>query len=81
MKKSIFDFIVDQWTTVPPVENADLTGKTVMVVGANAGIGFEAAKHFARMNPAKLVLACRSESKGKAALSGSLFLFLSRAFS
>ncbi|KAF8439710.1 hypothetical protein L210DRAFT_3504182 [Boletus edulis BED1] len=37
----------------------------VVVVGANTGIGFEAAKHFARM---KLV-ARRSESKGKAAVS------------
>ncbi|KAF8126301.1 hypothetical protein EV363DRAFT_1298688 [Boletus edulis] len=37
----------------------------VVVVGANTGIGFEAAKHFARV---KLV-ARRSESKGKAAVS------------
>ncbi|KAG9310809.1 hypothetical protein JVU11DRAFT_8662 [Chiua virens] len=69
MKKTYFDFVVDQWSTVPPVENADLTGKTIVVVGANTGIGFEAAKHFARMNPAKLILACRSETKGQAAVS------------
>ncbi|KAG8215354.1 hypothetical protein J3R82DRAFT_8951 [Butyriboletus roseoflavus] len=69
MKKTYFNFIVDQWSTVPPVESVDLVGKTVMVVGANTGIGFEAAKHFARMNPAKLIVACRSESKGKAAIS------------
>ncbi|KIJ64227.1 hypothetical protein HYDPIDRAFT_28664 [Hydnomerulius pinastri MD-312] len=67
MKKSFFDLVVDQWSTVPPVETADLSGKTVVVVGANVGIGFEAAKHFARMNPARLIIACRSESKGKAA--------------
>ena len=70
MKKTLLSFVVDQWSTVPAVENVDLTGKTVVIVGANAGIGFEAAKHVARMNPAKLILACRSESKGVAAVSG-----------
>ncbi|KAH0834222.1 hypothetical protein J3R83DRAFT_11535 [Lanmaoa asiatica] len=69
MKRTSFDFVVDQWSTVPPVESVDLTGKTVVVVGANTGIGFEAAKHFARMNPAKLALACRSQSKGETAVS------------
>ncbi|KAG6874586.1 hypothetical protein C0993_000280, partial [Termitomyces sp. T159_Od127] len=39
----------------PPVETADLTGKTVMVIGANVGSGLEATKHFARMNPARLI--------------------------
>jgi NAD(P)-dependent dehydrogenase (short-subunit alcohol dehydrogenase family) len=46
----------------------DLSGKTVLVVGANAGLGFEAAKHFASMNPGRLVLGCRSQEKGQAAL-------------
>ncbi|KAF5309362.1 hypothetical protein D9611_013999 [Ephemerocybe angulata] len=68
MKKGICDFIKDQNTKVPPVATADLTGKTVVVVGANAGLGFEATKHFARMNPGKLILACRSEERGSAAV-------------
>ena len=72
MKKTFLSFVVDQWSTLPPVESANLSGKTVVVVGANAGIGFEAATHFARMNPAKLIVACRSESKGKAAVSGTV---------
>lgn len=50
----------------------DLTGKTVMVLGANTGIGFEATKHFATMNPGRLILACRSESKGHAAVESTL---------
>ncbi|KAF5316275.1 hypothetical protein D9619_006570 [Psilocybe cf. subviscida] len=68
MKWTISSFIKDQWTAVPPVVQADLTGKTVIVTGANNGIGFEAAKHFARMNPGKLILACRSKERGQAAL-------------
>ncbi|KAH7908854.1 hypothetical protein BJ138DRAFT_1068087 [Hygrophoropsis aurantiaca] len=68
MKKTFLDTFISQWSTVPPVVTADLTGQTIMVVGANVGIGFEAAKHFARMNPRRLIMACRSESKGKAAI-------------
>ncbi|KAJ3507674.1 hypothetical protein NLJ89_g6175 [Agrocybe chaxingu] len=68
MKLSPIQFIVDQLKRVPPVVYDDLGGKHVVVVGANVGLGFEAAKHFARMNPAKLILACRSQEKGEAAL-------------
>ena len=63
-------FIQDQWWKVAPVEHVDLTGKTVVVIGANVGLGFEAAKHFASMNPNRLVLGCRSQEKGQAALQG-----------
>jgi retinol dehydrogenase-12 len=41
-----------------------------MVVGANSGLGFEASKHFARMKPAHLILACRNKRKGEAAVLG-----------
>lgn len=75
MKKTLLDFVVDQWSTVPPVESMDLSGKTVVIVGANAGIGFEAATHFARMTPAKLILGCRSESKGQSAVSGAFLRY------
>ncbi|VDC03182.1 unnamed protein product [Peniophora sp. CBMAI 1063] len=34
-------------------------------VGANVGLGLEAAKHLARMEPGKLVLACRSIKKAE----------------
>ncbi|KAG1730894.1 hypothetical protein EDB19DRAFT_1739666 [Suillus lakei] len=52
-----------------PSGDGQSTGKTVLVVGANVGIGLEASKHFARMQPARLIIACRSEAKGKAALA------------
>ena len=49
-----------------PIE-ADLSGKTCIVTGANTGIGKQIAHAFARMN-ATVVLACRNEEKGQAAL-------------
>ncbi|EIW74963.1 NAD(P)-binding protein [Coniophora puteana RWD-64-598 SS2] len=68
MKYSSFDFIIDQWSHVPPLRRADLSGQTVIVVGANVGIGLEASIHFASMNPERLVVACRSETRGQEAV-------------
>ncbi|KAJ7770638.1 hypothetical protein B0H16DRAFT_1410926 [Mycena metata] len=62
------NFVGQQWKRQAPVLKVDLTGKAVIVVGANTGIGFDATKHFASMNPGRLILACRSESRGEAAL-------------
>ena len=60
------------FTTPPPLVRADLSGKTVLVVGANVGLGFEAAKHFAEMQPERLILACRSEARGQEAIDSEL---------
>ena len=46
---------------------ADQRGKTIIVTGANSGIGFAAATHLARAG-AHVVLACRSEQRGTDAL-------------
>ena len=70
VQRSFFTFVGDQLWRVAPVVRVDLTGKTVVVVGANVGLGFEATKHFASMNPKRLVLACRSQEKGQAAVQG-----------
>jgi len=66
MKLSPFGFIYAQFRTIPKVETfaVDLTGKVVIVTGANVGLGYETAKHFAFMRPAKLILACRDTQKG-----------------
>lgn len=69
MAKLSFLGILDAFTRkAPPVSKIDLKGKTVLVIGANTGIGFEAVQHFATMGPKRLILACRSQEKGEAAI-------------
>ena len=72
MKKSACDFFREQRTPIPPLTRADLIGQTVVVTGANTGLGFEACLHFAKMGPGKLVLACRNEAKGREAMKSQL---------
>jgi NAD(P)-dependent dehydrogenase (short-subunit alcohol dehydrogenase family) len=52
-----------EWTTD---RMPDLAGKTIVITGANSGIGVEAARAFAA-HGAHVVLAVRTESKGQAA--------------
>ncbi|KAJ7354473.1 hypothetical protein DFH08DRAFT_922857 [Mycena albidolilacea] len=68
MKLTVWKAMKGQFNKLPPVAKADLTGKTVVVIGANTGLGFESVKHFAGMNPGRLIIACRSQSKGQTAL-------------
>lgn len=47
--------------------SVDLSGKVIIVTGANSGIGFEVAKNLASRN-GQVILACRSVEKANAAI-------------
>ncbi|KAL8391770.1 hypothetical protein RB595_002107 [Gaeumannomyces hyphopodioides] len=52
----------------PPAKPAvSFAGKTVLVTGANTGLGFAAALSYAALGASRLVLAVRSAAKGEAA--------------
>ncbi|KAK8035340.1 hypothetical protein PG993_010335 [Apiospora rasikravindrae] len=63
---SPFQFFVSQWTPLP-YPATDCTDKVVIVTGGNVGLGLEAARHFTRLNAAKVIIACRNTEKGNAA--------------
>ncbi|KAH8827516.1 hypothetical protein DL96DRAFT_1681248 [Flagelloscypha sp. PMI_526] len=61
-------FLQDQRATPRPVLRADLSGKTILLVGGNTGLGFEACVHFASMKPAKLIITARNQVKAEDAV-------------
>jgi NAD(P)-dependent dehydrogenase (short-subunit alcohol dehydrogenase family) len=58
----------DQAVDLPIVATAEnCKGATFIVTGANIGLGYEAAKHFVRLQSAKVILAVRTPAKGEEA--------------
>ncbi|KAK7911582.1 hypothetical protein PG985_014063 [Apiospora marii] len=52
----------------PPADpQVSFAGRTVLVTGANAGLGFEAAVKYAKLGASRLLLGVRSKDKGLAA--------------
>lgn len=63
MKTNLLPFITEKWAGVPqPIARFD--GKTVIVTGANTGLGYEAALKFVALGAAKVILGVRNMPKG-----------------
>ena len=61
---SLVSFIREQFKSLPYPQTKH-TGQTIIVTGANTGLGKEAARHFTRLNAEKVIIACRSKEKGE----------------
>lgn len=60
-------FFYNQLFVTLPVPTGSCEGKTVIITGANTGLGKEAARHFVRLGAHTVILAVRSLDKGNAA--------------
>lgn len=61
------DFIRAQLTKIPRVIPVDLSRSTVLITGANSGLGLEAAREILNSKPERLILAVRNLEKGNEA--------------
>lgn len=62
---SVIRFLRSQVLFTPPYPETSFEGKTVLVTGANRGLGVEATRHFVRLGATKVVMAVRTSSKGE----------------
>ena len=67
---SFLSFVYSQKFVTLPYPNHDFSGQTVIVTGANTGLGCQAATHITRLNASKVVLGVRSLDKGNEAKRG-----------
>ncbi|WRT69612.1 uncharacterized protein IL334_006601 [Kwoniella shivajii] len=70
--------LASQMRTMPPLPNADLSGKTFIVTGANSGIGLEVAKHLASRK-ANIILGIRNLKAGEEVKKDLMKLSLDQA--
>lgn len=62
---SALSFLRSQLFITPPLPTYDFSGQTVIITGANRGIGLEAARHLLRLNAERVILAVRSIERGQ----------------
>ncbi|RMJ05145.1 hypothetical protein BHE90_014596 [Fusarium euwallaceae] len=56
-------FVRSQYTPIP-LPGHDFAQQTIIITGGNRGLGLEAARHFLRLNAAKIILAMRDVGQG-----------------
>ena len=54
----------------PEKQIPDLSGKVILITGANGGLGYESLIHIAPHNPSKIYLCARSKEKYETAMKG-----------
>ncbi|KAL7954616.1 hypothetical protein V8C34DRAFT_293799 [Trichoderma compactum] len=55
---------------IPPTPNeANISGKTVIITGGNAGLGYDAARQYLTLGASRVILACRSIARGQDAVA------------
>ncbi|CAF9903584.1 MAG: hypothetical protein GOMPHAMPRED_000402 [Gomphillus americanus] len=60
-------FFASQFLTLPELTSLSFEGQTVVVTGANTGLGFECARHFHTLGADLVILAVRDVRKGESA--------------
>ncbi|KAF6823824.1 Retinol dehydrogenase 11 [Colletotrichum musicola] len=65
--KALLTFLYSQFFITPPYPTKSFAGQTIIVTGANVGLGLETARHFYRLGSTRLILAVRTISKGEEA--------------
>ena len=64
---AVFGLLSSQISFRPPEPTSSFKGRTVIVTGANAGLGREVVKYLVRLGASRVILAVRNTSKGEAA--------------
>lgn len=64
---AVFGLLSSQMTYHAPIPTTSFEGQTVIVTGANAGLGRDAVRHLVRLNARRVILAVRTISKGEEA--------------
>lgn len=59
--------VYEQLFVTPVTPTTDCTGRTIIVTGANTGLGKEAARHLVKLNAERVIITSRTASKGEAA--------------
>jgi NAD(P)-dependent dehydrogenase (short-subunit alcohol dehydrogenase family) len=63
------DFVHTQFILKIPKPKASFAGKTIIITGANGGLGKETVKHIIRLGASKVICGCRTQSRGNEAKS------------